>query len=90
MMKSTSNDYHNWDIYHKGISNQRWTIDLYGAVFSTSYAPFGGVDPTSSVFTFNQSFYGNNIDSVAYLWCDVPIRNLGSMRVIIIQMDLGN
>ena len=72
IMKSTSNSY-NWDIYHKGISNSKdGRLIFTTAAFSTTHTPFGGVDPTSSVFTFNQSFYGNNIDSVAYLWCDVP------------------
>ena len=80
IMKSTSNSY-NWDIYHKGISNSengRLILNTTAA-FSTTYAPFGGVDPTSSVFTFNQGFYGNNVDSVAYLWCDVPgLQKFGS------------
>jgi hypothetical protein len=72
IMKSTNASY-NWDIYHKGISNSKdGRLIFTTAAFSTASVPFGGVDPTSSVFTFNQTFYGNNIDTVAYLWAEIP------------------
>jgi hypothetical protein len=66
------NQAYNWDIYHAGISNAKdGRLIFTTAAFSTANAPFGTVDPTSSVFTMYQTSYGNNVDCVAY--CFAPV-----------------
>ena len=71
IVKSRNATY-NWDIYHGGISNAKdGRLIFTTAAFTTSFVPFGGVDPTSSVFTLSQSFYGTGIDCVAY--CFAPV-----------------
>jgi hypothetical protein len=71
IMKSRNATY-NWDIYHGGISNAKdGRLIFTTAAFSTAVTPFGGVDPTSTVFTMSQSFYGTGIDCVAY--CFAPV-----------------
>jgi hypothetical protein len=71
IMKSRNATY-NWDIYHGGISNAKdGRLVFTTAAFTTSFVPFGGVDPTSTVFTMSQSFYGTGIDCVAY--CFAPV-----------------
>jgi hypothetical protein len=71
IMKSRNATY-NWDIYHGGISNAKdGRLVFTTAAFSTASVPFGGVDPTSTVFTMSQSFYGTGIDCVAYCWAPV-------------------
>jgi hypothetical protein len=72
MVLKSRNATYNWDIYHDGVSNAKdGRLVFTTAAFSTAVVPFGGVDPTSSVFTLNQTFYGNNIDCVGYLWSPV-------------------
>ena len=64
---------YNWDVYHSAISNSkdgRLMLNS-GDAFSTTYAPFGGVDPTSSVFTMSQAFYGTGLTTVAYCFASV-------------------
>ena len=71
IVKSRNATY-NWDIYHGGISNAKdGRLTFTTAAFTTSFVPFGGVDPTSSVFTLSQSFYGTGIDCVAYAFSPV-------------------
>jgi hypothetical protein len=72
IMKSRNNTY-NWDIYAGAISNAKdGRLTFTTAAFSTASVPFGNTDPTSSVFTMSQSFYGTGIDCVAYCFAEVP------------------
>jgi hypothetical protein len=76
IVKSRNATY-NWDIYHGGISNAKdGRLIFTTAAFTTSFVPFGGVDPTSTVFTLSQSFYGTGIDCVAY--CFAPVAGYSS------------
>ena len=73
-MKSLTNTY-NWDVYHVSATtggSGRLILNSSGAL-DTSNNPFGGVSPTTDLFTFNNAFYDDASDSVlCYCWADVP------------------
>jgi hypothetical protein len=73
IMKDMSYTY-SWDVYVKAITNgQNGRLILNATdAYSTTYAPFGSVAPTSSVFTFNQGFYARSGDNIiAYCFAEV-------------------
>jgi len=72
LMKSRNATY-NWDVYQANVctgGNYRLILNS-SAALDTGNNPFGGVVPTSSVFTMSQTFYGTGINTVAY--CFAPI-----------------
>jgi hypothetical protein len=70
-MKARNATY-NWDIYAGAIPNAKdGRLIFTTAAFSTANVPFGNTDPTSSVFTMSQSFYGTGINCVAYCFSEV-------------------
>lgn len=66
---------YNWDVWHKGmgaITNSLILNDGANGVF-TNRQPFtASTEPTSSVFSVRNAFYGANTNFVAYLFKSIP------------------
>tara|TARA_Y100001938_G_scaffold143486_1_gene216297 strand:+ start:1676 stop:2719 length:1044 start_codon:yes stop_codon:yes gene_type:complete len=69
IIKSLADNY-NWDVYVENVGNNKRLI-LNDTTTESSSTFMNNTSPTSSVFTFKQTHYGNNADAIAYCFKNI-------------------